>query len=64
MRKDVEHRIEALEEKAKPPMISTLADFVKWCADHEDDDEEMPELSPELEALAKLAAKDEEGDTN
>jgi hypothetical protein len=32
MRNDLERRLEALEEKAKPRMISTYVDFVLWAS--------------------------------
>lgn len=55
MKRDLERRIEALEEKAKPPMISTLVDLIEWVNEHENDSEEVEvELSPELQELVEL----------
>jgi hypothetical protein len=60
MGNEIERRIEALEEKAKPPVISTLLDLVVWVDEHENDEEEV-ELSPELQELAELASENNEG---
>ncbi len=58
MRKDLERRIEALEEKAKPPVVSTLRGLVLWLADHENDpDDTEIELSPELQELVGSALR-------
>ena len=60
----IEQRLTALEVKAKPPVISTLADLVKWASDHEDEDIEV-ELSPEMQAFVNMTLKhieEEEGD--
>ena len=65
MRKEIESRIEALEEKANSPVISTFCDLVRWVADHEGDEDAECNLSPELQKLADEAAKhDEEEDSD
>ena len=51
MRRDLAKRLEALEAKAKPRVISTWVDFMML----EDDDLEV-ELSPELQELVEMAA--------
>lgn len=48
MKRNIEKQLQSLEAKAKPRMISTLADLVKWCADHGDIE---VELSREIQAL-------------
>jgi hypothetical protein len=50
----LEKRLEALEEKAKPRMISTYADFVLWLS--ADGDEEA-EFSPEMEIFIEDTLK-------
>ena len=61
LKNSVEHRIAALEEKAKPPVISTLLDLIIWESEHKDDPEEAEvELSPELQALVDEAIKEDE----
>ena len=48
--------LEAVQEKVKPPVISTLVDLVMWVSEHENDKEEIEvELSPELQALVEDA---------
>ncbi len=47
MRASTIKRLERLEESAKPRIISTMADFVLWCA--EADHDQDVELSPELQ---------------
>ena len=59
IKRDLEKRLAALEENAKPRVISTLADLVMWDAGHKDDGEEV-ELSPELQALVEEACKEDE----
>jgi hypothetical protein len=54
MKNDLAKRIQELEKSAKPPVISTVVDLVKWGAEHEDDDEDV-ELSPELQELIEVA---------
>jgi hypothetical protein len=54
MKSNIERRLQSLEAKAKPQVISTLVDFVKWCA--EDEDTEM-ELSPEPKELVDETLK-------
>jgi hypothetical protein len=54
MRRDLEYRLEVLEEKAKPRVISTLVDLVIYA--NEDSDEEV-ELSPEMAALVEDLSK-------
>lgn len=55
MRNGIERRIEALEQKAKPPVISTFLDLIIWANEHVG---EEVELSPELQALVEDAAKE------
>ena len=52
MRRDLAKRLEALEAKTKPRVISSWVDFM-MC---EDDD---VELSPELQELVEMAANEE-----
>jgi hypothetical protein len=40
-------RLAALEERARPRLISTLGDFIIWCA--EDEPDEDVELSPQMQ---------------
>ena len=57
-------RLEALEAKAKPVMISTWVDFVMWCAEHEDDEGDVDvELCPELQALFETTRSNQSGRT-
>jgi hypothetical protein len=51
VRRDLAKRLEALETKAKPRMISTWVDFM-MCEDDE------VELSPELQELVEMAANE------
>lgn len=61
LKNNIEYRIEALEEKAKPPVISTLLDLIIWESEHKDDPEEVEvELSPELQVLVEEASKEDE----
>jgi hypothetical protein len=50
----LEKRLEALEEKAKPRMISTYVDFVLWLS--ADGDEEV-EFSQEMEIFIEDTLK-------
>ena len=55
-------RLEALEAKAKPVMISTWVDFVMWCAEHEDDEGDVDvELCPELQELVETMRSTKSG---
>ena len=57
LRRDLAKRLAVLEAKAKPRVISTWVDFVMWCDEHEDDDEDIEvELCPELQELVEEAA--------
>ena len=58
-----DRRLEALEERAKPRRIATLADFVLWCA--EDEPDEDVKLSPQMQEFVDEASKHigEEGNT-
>jgi hypothetical protein len=40
-------RLVALEERTKPRLIATLADFVLWCA--KDEPDRNVELSPQMQ---------------
>lgn len=52
LKNSIENRLQRLEKKTKPPVISTLADLVIWCAEHEDDPEDAEiELSPEMHSF-------------
>jgi hypothetical protein len=52
-------RLEALEAKAKPVMISTWVDFVLWLDEHEDDEGDVEvELCPELQVLVEMMTGD------
>lgn len=61
MKHNIEKRLQSLETKARPQVISTLADLVKWCADHEYTE---IELSPEIQALVDKTLKSEEEATS
>jgi hypothetical protein len=50
MKRDLERRINALEETARPRIISTLVDFISHVEEHPD---EAVELSPALQELAE-----------
>ena len=52
MRRDLAKRLEALEAKTKPRVISSWVDFM-MCEDDE------VELSPELQELVEMAANEE-----
>jgi hypothetical protein len=52
VRRDLAKRLEALETKAKPRVISSWVDFM-MCEDDE------VELSPELQELVEMAANEE-----
>ena len=52
MRRDLAKRLEALEAKTKPRVISYWVDFM-MCEDDE------VELSPELQELVEMAANEE-----
>jgi hypothetical protein len=43
----INKRLAALEARTKPRLISTLADFAKWCA--EDESDEVVEFSPQMQ---------------
>jgi hypothetical protein len=47
MKKNIEKRLEQLEERIKPRIIATLADFVLWHADPNRDPD--AELSPQMQ---------------
>ena len=55
-------RLERLEMAAKPRLISTLADFVLWCA--EDKPDEDVELSPQMQEFVDEALKHIEDEEN
>lgn len=58
LKNNIEYRIEALEEKAKPPVISTLLDLIIWESEHKDDPEEVEvELSRSCRCWSKKRAK-------
>jgi hypothetical protein len=48
-------RLGVLEERAKPRIIATLADFVIWCA--EDEPDEDVELSPQMQEFVDETSK-------
>lgn len=48
-------RLERLEEAAKPRLISTLADFVLWCA--KDEPDRNVELSPQMQEFVDESLK-------
>jgi hypothetical protein len=48
-------RLAALEERARPRMITTLADFVLWCA--EDEPDEDVELSQQMQEFVDEISK-------
>jgi len=58
----IDRRLEALEERAKPRIIATLADFVIWCA--EDEPDEDVELSPQMQEFVDEALKHIEEDSS
>lgn len=45
----INRRLKVLEGMHKDQVISTLADFILWCANHEDDDDEEVDLSPQMQ---------------
>lgn len=53
MKNNMERKLATLEEKNEPRLISTLADFVLWCAKHEDGDDKEIELSPQMQELVE-----------
>jgi hypothetical protein len=55
MNASIAKRLERLEEAAKPRPISTLADFVLWCA--EDEPDRNVELSPQKQEFVDEALK-------
>lgn len=58
MMHSIEKRLQSLEARAKHPVISTLADLVKWCAEHGGASEDAEiELSPELQTLVDESLK-------
>jgi hypothetical protein len=55
-------RLEALEAKAKPVMISTWVDLVLWLDEHEDDEGDVEvELCPELQELFEMTRSTQSG---
>jgi hypothetical protein len=57
VRRDLAKRLEALEAKAKPRVISTWVDFMMWLYEHENDEGELEvEFSPELQELVEEVA--------
>ncbi len=61
--KSIERRLALLEAEAKPRMISTLADYVLW-ASEEDNDGDV-EFSPDiLKFIEELHAHAEEKDAS
>lgn len=52
MKASLDKRLKVLEEKAKPMVIATLADYVLWAAS--DSDEEV-EFSPAIQELIEEA---------
>jgi len=46
----IKKRVEALEAKAKPKMIETLADYVKWIANRKPG-EKRPPMTPVMESF-------------
>jgi hypothetical protein len=50
---DIDRRLDALEERAKPRVISTLLDLINCIGENED-----VELSPELQELFEMAANE------
>ena len=60
MRRDLAKRLEVLEAKAKPRVISTWVDLMMWVDEHEDDEGYIEvELSPELQELVEMATHEE-----
>ena len=55
MNASIAKRFEQLEMAAKPRLISTLADFVLWCA--EDEPDEDVELSPRMQEFVDETLK-------
>ena len=51
----IDRRLEALDERAKPRIIATLADFVIWCA--EDEPDEDVELSQQMQEFVDEISK-------
>ena len=58
----IDRRLEALEERAKPRIIATLADFVIWCS--EDEPDEDVKLSPQMQEFVDEALKHIEEDSS
>ena len=55
-------RLEALEAKAKPVMISTWVDLVLWLDEHEDDEGDVEvELCPVLQELVEMMMSTKSG---
>ena len=48
-------RLAALEERARPRMITTLADFILWCAEVKPDED--VELSPQMQEFVDETLK-------
>jgi hypothetical protein len=55
LRRDLAKRLSVLEARAKPRLISTLADFVIWCA--EDEPDKDVEFSPQMEEFVDKTLK-------
>jgi hypothetical protein len=54
VKRDLAKRLEVLEVKAKPRVISTWVDFILWLDEHEDDEGCVEvELCPELQELVE-----------
>jgi hypothetical protein len=55
-------RLEALETKAKPRVISSWVDLVIWLDEHEDDEGDVEvELCPELQELFETTRSTQSG---
>jgi hypothetical protein len=55
MKKNIERRLEQLEERRKPRVISTLADLVLWRAKGGSDED--VELTPQMQAFVDETLK-------
>jgi hypothetical protein len=55
MKKNIERRLEQLEERRKPRVISTLADLVLWRAKGGSDED--VELSPQMQEFVDETLK-------
>jgi hypothetical protein len=55
-------RLEVLEAKAKPRVITSWVDFVLWLDEHEDDEGSVEvELCPELQELVETMRSTQSG---